>query len=270
MFRKQYYLIDPDPANMPDTSFSAAVISDLHDAESPEFLKRLAQALREEKPSLVLCTGDQVIASGGRCRMDHAIRFLSSAAAHYPMLLVDGNHERRMLEGRNIYGDAYDVFSESMKQAGAHILNNRSEVITVKGMRLRISGFSPELKCYERTGREKITEDMIRDALGPRENDGAYQILLCHIPDDFDVYARWGADLTLSGHLHGGIVRLPFLGGVLGSTMRLFPKYDRGSFLSENGQRMIVSAGLGMHTIPLRFNNPKELVILKFRGRESL
>ena len=270
MFRKKYYLIDPDPANMPDTSFSAAVISDLHDGKSPAFLRTLAKALRDESPAFVLCTGDQVTASGGRCRMSQALRFLNSAASHYPLFLVDGNHERRLYEIRNQYRNAYDVYTDNLNRAGAHLLNNRSEYITVGGMLLRISGYSPGLECYERTGRKSITGNMIRQKLGTRENDGAYQILLCHIPDDFAVYAEWGADLTLSGHIHGGIVRLPFLGGVLGSTMRPFPKYDRGLFQSEDGRKMIVSAGLGIHTIPVRINNPEELVVLKFRGRESL
>lgn len=270
MFRKKYYVIDTDPAKMLDTSFSIAVISDLHDGTSPGFLRNLAKAVRDEKPAFVLCTGDQVTASGGRCKMNQALRFLKSLSGHFPLFLVDGNHERRLYERRKQYGDAYDLYTDSLNRAGAHLLNNRSEYITAGGMLLRISGYSPSLECYERTGRKSITGEMIRQKLGSREDDGSYQILLCHIPDDFAVYADWGADLTLSGHVHGGIVRLPFLGGVLGSTMRLFPRYDRGLFESEDGRKMIVSAGLGTHTIPMRINNPKELVILKFRGRESL
>ena len=270
MFRKKEYLIETDPACMPDTSFSAAVISDLHDGTSAEFLRDLAQALREERPALVLCTGDQVTARDGRCRMSQALRFLMAVSGRYPLYCIDGNHERRLDENRRSYGDAYDVYTEKLKKAGAHLINNRSEYIRQNGMLLRISGYSPGLNCYRRTCRKTITEEMILEKLGPCENDGAFQILLCHIPDDFPSYARWGADLTLSGHVHGGIVRLPLLGGIFGSTLRPFPKYDRGLYTTNDGRKMIVSAGLGSHTIPLRINNPRELIVLKFRGRESM
>ena len=72
-----------------------------------------------------------------------------------------------------------------------------------------------------------------------------------------------GADLTLAGHLHGGIVRLPYFGGVITPQLRFFPKYDRGLF-KRRGKQMVVSAGLGSHSIPIRINNPPELVVLDF------
>ena len=65
----------------------------------------------------------------------------------------------------------------------------------------------------------------------------------------------------MSGHLHGGIARLPYLGGVVSPDPELFPRYDHGIY--ENGAaKMIVSAGLGTHSVNLRVNNPPELVIV--------
>ena len=78
----------------------------------------------------------------------------------------------------------------------------------------------------------------------------------------FDAYAGWGADLTLSGHIHGGIVRIPGIGGVISTSYRLvFPKYD-GGYYEQNQKKMIVSRGLGSHTIPVRLFNPAELVVI--------
>ena len=102
----------------------------------------------------------------------------------------------------------------------------------------------------------------IREALG-EPAEGAYRILLAHNPDYFSAYAQWGADLTLSGHLHGGMVRLPKIGGLISPNWTLFPKYDHGLYTIEE-KKMIVSAGLGSHTIKLRINNPPELVVLDF------
>ena len=85
---------------------------------------------------------------------------------------------------------------------------------------------------------------------------------MAHNPDYFEEYAAWGADLVLSGHVHGGMMRLPILGGVVSPAFKLFPKYDGGLF-QQGKSTMILSRGLGMHTIPIRIFNPGELILLK-------
>ena len=81
-----------------------------------------------------------------------------------------------------------------------------------------------------------------------------------------DAYKAWGADLILSGHLHGGIVRIPFLGGVISPQAFLFPKYS-GELTAEGEQAVIVSRGLGTHTIHLRLFNTPELVSVTLKSR---
>ena len=107
----------------------------------------------------------------------------------------------------------------------------------------------------------------MKKRLGKADKD-AFSLLLAHNPVWFEDYAAWGADLTLSGHVHGGVVRLPFLGGVLSTSFRLFPKYDGGYFTKE-GKHMIISRGLGAHTIPLRLFNPAELVVIELEPQEK-
>ena len=88
-----------------------------------------------------------------------------------------------------------------------------------------------------------------------------YEIVLAHNPNYFDTYVQWGADLVLSGHVHGGSVILPFLGGVISTTYELFPKYDFGNFKRGKAD-LVLSRGLGMHTIKVRlFNRPEVSVI---------
>ena len=90
----------------------------------------------------------------------------------------------------------------------------------------------------------------------------ACQILIAHNPLYFEEYAAWGADVVVSGHVHGGIMRLPLLGGVLSPNLSLFPKYDGGRF--ELGKSsLLLSRGLGTHTVPLRIFNPGELVVVE-------
>ena len=94
--------------------------------------------------------------------------------------------------------------------------------------------------------------------------DPAFPILLAHNPEYFPQYAAWGARLVLSGHIHGGIARLPFLGGVISPSLRLFPVYDAGLF-QEGKCRMVLTRGLGLHHIKLRFFNRPELSVIDMK-----
>ena len=85
--------------------------------------------------------------------------------------------------------------------------------------------------------------EQVTEVLGaPKE--GCCNVLLAHNPVYFDTYAAWGADLTLSGHLHGGIVRLPLLGGVISPQMKLFPDYTRGCYTKEKRSAAFISAAV--------------------------
>ena len=81
----------------------------------------------------------------------------------------------------------------------------------------------------------------------------------------FDSYAWWGADLTVSGHLHGGIIRIPGIGGIITPQAKLFPRYDAGQF-KKNGKNLVVSRGLGTHTVNIRIFNPAELSVIRLKG----
>ena len=101
-------------------------------------------------------------------------------------------------------------------------------------------------------------------ALGKAKED-TFNILLAHNPEFFPSFRKWNPDLTLAGHVHGGVMRLPFIGGVISPSFRIFPHYDGGVF-QEEGKQMIISRGLGSHTIPIRIFNPGELVVLQLHS----
>jgi len=94
-----------------------------------------------------------------------------------------------------------------------------------------------------------------------RMDPDSFNLLLGHNPEYFRQYAQWGADLVLAGHNHGGLWRLPGLGGVIAPGMLFFPKYDAGVFHEKNAT-MVVSRGLGSHAVYRRINNRPELNIL--------
>ena len=102
--------------------------------------------------------------------------------------------------------------------------------------------------------------DYLQRLLG-RPDPARVSLLIAHNPDFFEAYAEWGADLVVSGHVHGGLMRLPVLGGVISPAIRLFPVYDGGEFKKDKAV-MILGRGLGTHTLPIRIFNPGELVVI--------
>ena len=116
--------------------------------------------------------------------------------------------------------------------------------------------------------KQPLSQEVLKEKLGSCEEQ-RFEILLAHNPIYFSEYVEWGADLILSGHVHGGVAKIPFLGGVIAPSFQLFPKYDGGKFqeLGKDGRikTMILSRGLGAHTIPIRIFNPGELVVVKIQ-----
>ena len=88
-----------------------------------------------------------------------------------------------------------------------------------------------------------------------------YNILLSHRPELFDTYVEKKIDLILTGHAHGGQIRIPFIGGIVAPNQGFFPKYTSG-VIEKNKTTMVVSRGIGNSIIPFRINNRPELVVI--------
>lgn len=235
-------------------------LSDLHDYSFGRNNRALKGAVEKAEPDLIVSAGDLVTAKAGRIRIENSLKLVSYLARRYPFYFVDGNHELRMKDHPETYGDSYKNLNHLLESFGGIAVNNSHSRPENLPLALDICGYAPVHSRYRRVARIEPTAEDLEKALGTKPKD-RYTVLLAHHPDFFPAYAQWGADLTLSGHLHGGIVRLPALGGVIGSSLRLFPKYDLGEFAIEN-RKMIVSAGLGSHTVRLRINDPMQLVLI--------
>jgi len=110
-------------------------------------------------------------------------------------------------------------------------------------------------------------ESVSRQAISSLQNESdGFTVLLSHRPELFDLYVDTGVDLVFSGHAHGGQFRLPFIGGLVAPNQGFFPKYDAGHFIQEN-TNMIISRGVGNSIIPLRINNPPEVVLVELKRK---
>lgn len=243
-------------------------LSDLHNQRYGRGNIRLLARIRKEAPDMVLIGGDMLVGKEGQdCSV--AVEFVTALTAFCPVYYANGNHEQRMKEQPEKYGDVYVKYKKDLSDAGVHFLENESEEVHLKGAELRLTGLEIPANHFTRFKKKELTQEMLELCVGRSSNKkNYYKILLAHNPTYMKEYLKWGADLVLSGHLHGGMVRIPGLGGVVSPGFKLFPKYSGGCY-EETGQTVVVSRGLGSHTIPVRLFNPAEVIVLEFHTCET-
>lgn len=203
------------------------------------------------KADVIAMTGDLVSRTADESTLQIGSVMLSELSKEAPVLFVFGNHETTLPEKMQ------DALLQKVRNIDIHLLNDTSVNIggvNFFGYVLPNSCYKNENGSYSRLEKCSCTE--IRKTIGERGD--APCVLLAHSPMGLDAYAEWGADVVLSGHVHGGIVRLPMIGGVLSPERRFFPKYTKGCYQLAK-TTMVVSAGIGK----LRFFNPAEIVCVE-------
>ena len=227
--------------------FKIAHVSDLHNAVFGRKNERLLSLIRAAEPDIIAITGDLI--DSRHTDIDSALAFVEAAAEIAPVYYVTGNHESRL---------DFDEIEPRLIAAGARVLRNEAEDIGRGGERIRLAGIDdPSFIRTGGTAEERAAAEL--EQLG--DGGGTFTVLLAHRPELVEVYAEYGAGLVLSGHAHGGQVRLPLLGGLYAQGQGLLPEYDSGLF-SLGETQMVVSRGLGNSVAPLRVNNRPELVIV--------
>ena len=227
--------------------FKIAHVSDLHNAVFGRKNEKLLSLIRAAKPDIIAITGDLI--DSRHTDIDSALAFVEAAAEIAPVYYVTGNHESRL---------DFDEIEPRLIAAGARVLRNEAEDIGRGGERIRLAGIDdPSFIRTGGTAEERTAAEL--EQLG--DGGGTFTVLLAHRPELVEVYAEYGAGLVLSGHAHGGQVRLPLLGGLYAPGQGLLPEYDSGLY-SLGETQMVVSRGLGNSVAPLRVNNRPELVIV--------
>lgn len=230
-------------------------VSDLHNAQMGDDNVKLIQLIKEAEPDMIAITGDMI--DSRRTDVDVALAFAKEAMKIAPCYFVTGNHELRVQE--------YEELKEGLTELGVVVLENEKALITKGDVQLSILGLSdPSLESgYVYTDEGEILELYLGKL---SKGDNNYKILLSHRPEYFEVYVEAGIDLALSGHAHGGQVRLPLVGGIIAPNQGFFPEYDSGLYI-KGETNMIVSRGIGNSLFPLRFNNRPEVVLIELQAR---
>ena len=235
-------------------------LSDLHNHEYGLHNKKLIDKIKMENPELILIGGD-ILVGKEDISYESAAKFVEAICKIAPVYYANGNHEQRMKEKPEKYGDAFVKYKKRLLDAGVCFLENESAEVKLDGNKLSLTGLELRMEVYEKMKTHKVTKDDIAQKVGSAKQE-EIQILLAHNPEYMEAYQAWGADITLSGHLHGGLICLPNGKSVITPQFHLFPKHA-GEMKVKGNQTAIVSRGLGTHTVNIRLFNPAELIVFQ-------
>ncbi|MGN0382848.1 MAG: metallophosphoesterase [Eubacterium sp.] len=234
------------------------LLSDLHNCTYGKDNKYLLNAIDTINPDAVFFAGDLIVGAHGYS-FDKGAEFLNNIASKYKVYYAHGNHEARMKQNTKKYGNMYCEFEKKINWNNIVKLENSYYDLCDN---VRIYGLEIDNSYFLKLRIKKMALSYMYELLGECDRS-KYNILIAHNPRYFDEYSDWGANLVLSGHNHGGIIGIPHTTrGVMSPQYQIFEKYCRGHF-TQGKNDMIISAGLGSHTINLRLFNRPEIVVFK-------
>ena len=214
--------------------------SDLHGAEFGEDGMELVEKVKELEPDIIALTGDFVTDEGDLAAVEKLAARLTELC---PVYFVSGNHE---------FGSGLAVKVRNiLERAGVKYLSNEYLTISRGEDGILLGGVEDPLAYADMLSPDELAQKM-NDAA-----PDAFKILLGHRNYWMTEYPELPVDLIFCGHAHGGLIRIPGVGGLIGTDRRLFPDFDAGQF--NNGRyTLIVSRGLGNSvSIPRVFNRPE-------------
>ncbi len=246
MFVTNFYTVESDKVTK---SVRIVELSDLHLSEFGQDNEKLVQRIRGLAPDIIAVAGDMNIDENE----DYSIvtTLMEQLVKIAPVYYAPGNHE-----WASIYAFHYTDLPDDLEALGVHWMNQTYEDIEVNGNTIRIGGFFE----WPRTELEREGSKKVADALN--DNKDAYNVLICHCPEVLKTSLRKDKfDLVLSGHAHGGQVRLPFTDGLWSTSQGFLPKYTSG--VRKMGKsKVVISRGLGDSEPWPRINNQPELVVV--------
>ena len=224
-------------------------ISDLHYATFGDRQKNLIQKVKNEKPDLIFITGDLV--DRFRYDLQQSLDAVKGFIEIAPVYYITGNHEEEL--------NVKDEIAEKLTQMGAHVLFNNSDYFVKKDVAIQIVGIDDPISG-------KNAQEMLDLAL---KDDQTYKVLLAHRPEDYKTYEKFGIDLTFNGHEHGGIIRIPGIGGLINHNFDLFPTHIEG-IEKSGGLTQVISRGLGNSGPTFRVFNRPEIVVAELWHDQSM
>lgn len=225
-----------------------AVVTDFHSSDNADDVAAMVASCA---PDAVLLVGDLFDDDTQNRPTERTLSLMRQLSALYPCYYVSGNHEA--------WTGEMDALYQQTEEAGVTVLRMSSGVLTVRGQRIALCGIPDPYEMVFSGAPD--TEEQIRQAL--EDVDSAdFTVLLAHRPELLAKYAQFPLDLVVSGHAHGGQVRIPgVLNGLYAPNQGWFPKLAGGAY-TQDGTTLIVSRGLAVRTrLPRIFNRPEVVLV---------
>ena len=242
------------------TAASSAVriahLSDLHSWSFGENNGELVELVKTQSPDLILMTGDMLDVTDAEPAV--ACELIRKLAEFAPVYYGYGNHEKAW-ERKN-----GKLLAPALTAAGATVLDCTYADVEIKGQLLRLGGYHAYYRRPHMSTDDPEQMELEEAFYEAFEDTERYKILLSHIPTawlDWGLMDDYPVDLVLTGHYHGGQVRLPLIGGLVAPYVGWFPEYTEGMYVGEKATA-ILSTGLGSSPGIPRVNNPPQLVVV--------
>lgn len=237
--------------------FVLCQVSDVHNEARGEGNAALLRALREAAPDLICITGDFL--DSRRTDLDFALELAGQLAEIAPAVYVTGNHEARLKD--------LSALEAGLAARGVQVLRDGWTPLARGGEEIALIGLDdPGFAAGEDwTLAEGLDQTQARLSALLAQAGDRFSLVLSHRPELLPAYAEAGADLVLSGHAHGGQVRLPGIGGLFAPGQGILPRLTSGVH-ARGETRLVVSRGLGNSAFPLRVFNPPEIVTVTLRA----
>lgn len=235
-------------------------LSDLHNKRFGKRQKRLLACVSACKPDYIVLTGD--LADKRRTRDERflpARELCEGLVKIAPVFAAMGNHETEK--------NRVEKMTAVLEACGVTVLADKTALLHKNGASLPVIGLADIAVSAERFGNRQgsFAHCTVLKELYHGAGEGC-AILLSHRPHLVPIYRAAGVPLVLSGHAHGGQIRLPFIGGLLAPEQGLFPKYTSGVH-KLGAVTMVISRGLGNSLFPFRIFNRPEVVCLQLKAK---
>ncbi len=237
------------------------LIADLHKKRYGDKFDNLINSCMVAEPDYIFFAGD--LYSRDEINMAPKIALMKRLRSIAPTYYVLGNHEIDNM-------DNCEALCFRLKQLGITVLRNEKTYILCDGRAIALYGTQLPQRFYRKEdfshGKLPEVDKETLDRLLGKSRPDECNFLISHNPFPFPAYAEWGADAVFSGHCHGGIIRLPLIGGVLSPERKFFPRYSKGIYetVTERGTAsMALTVGLGK----FRLNNPAEIMLITLKKR---
>ena len=244
-------------------SARVVVISDLHGKEYGRDNIWLLDKISEQNPDAIFVVGDMLNDGDAESGFSEAVKLLIDLSDIASVYFSYGNQEKEYS------GDIIDSFVNTITENGIIVLDDSFVDCEIGGQKIRVGGTMGHAFPFGRTKEEFESSDeyiFLKDM----EKTSLPTIVLAHMPDTFifnGAHNYWSnIDLVVSGHTHGGVVRLPFVGGLYSPMQGLFPEYDYGFYMLGDKMEMVITSGLSGYKFFPRFLNLPEICVLNLGG----